>query len=99
MLLVAAEFRRSIYRGSFYSTPDTVINVGPISRHAVGTSGKCEQYVVKLIGPCRKIPCLGVAAKTAVDDMFAPPIHWAYSGKQRVSRALLEIEGKTKVMV
>lgn len=55
--------------GSFYSTSGTLFNVRLISRHAVGTSRRREQYVMKAIGPCRKRPCLGVAAKTAGDDM------------------------------
>ena len=76
-----------------------MFNVRLISRHAVDTSGTRGQYVVKAIGPYRENPCAGVVVKTTVDDMCAPPIRWAFPGNQRVSRALLEIEGKTKVKV
>ncbi len=67
-----------------------------ISRHAVGTSGRLGQWAVKTIGPYRRRPCLGVAAK---DEMCAPQLRWAFPGIQRVRGALFEIEGKTKVKV
>ena len=76
---------------------ELIFNEMPISRHAVGTSWRRGQYVVKAIGPCRNRPCLGVATKTAVDGIWAPPIRWAFPGNQRLGRALLAMKGTARM--
>ena len=63
-----------------------------LSRHAVGTSGRQGQLVVKAIGLYRKRLCLRVAVKTAVGDICARLICWASPEDQRVKTALLKIE-------
>ena len=74
-----------------------MFKVGLASRHAVGTSERQGQYVVKAVGPCHKRPCLALAEQTEVDDMCAPLIRRAIPGNQSVRRALLEGRGKVKV--
>ena len=52
---------------------------------------------MKAAGLDHEIPCLKVVAKIVVVDLCAPPRGCACPGGQRLRRASLTMEGKTKV--